>query len=213
MSTLFMFLKAIIIGFAIAAPVGPIGLLCIRYNINQGFKSGITVGIGAALADAIYGAIAGFSLSFVTAFLLEKALYIKLIGGLFLLYLGIKSLNLKNRDDNSKEGKNSLLFIFWSSFLLTMSNPLTILMFLGIFSSMMDINFSKIESIIIILGVFVGSLIWWIILSAITTYTKRKISSNILSKINYISAVILILFACFAIYSATISTIRLNAYV
>src|SRR4029077_8267163 len=93
-----LFIKGLIIGFAIAAPVGPIGILCIQRSLHDGFKIGLMTGMGAALADGTYGLIAGFGLTAISALLIHYQIAIRIIGGLYLLYLGIKLILTKPRD-------------------------------------------------------------------------------------------------------------------
>ena len=118
------------LGFSVAAPVGPIGLLCINRTINKNFAAGFVSGLGAATADLIYGFIAGFGLTMISTFLIDQKTWIQLIGSCFLIYLGIKT--IKKREPkiefNSASDKG-LLKDYFSTLILTITNPLTILFF------------------------------------------------------------------------------------
>lgn len=203
MSIIIPLFKAWILGLAIAAPVGPIGILCIRYSLTAGLKYGLAVGLGAALADSLYGALVGGGLSVISDFLLDKAPYIKLIGGCFLLYLAMKEIKSKptlNLENPTISDKTCFTLIF-TTLLLTLTNPLTIMSFIGVFSTSLGSSFTSHEVLTIIIGVFLGSMSWWILLSKISHFSKEFISLRILSSIKYISAAILALFGIFAFIS------------
>lgn len=172
--TLFFFLKGLILGFSIAAPVGPIGILCIRRTLAYGMSFGFVSGVGTATADAIYGAIAAFGLTAATRFLLDYQLYLKIIGGFYLLYLGIKILISKPSISTTQVHDTSLSAAYISAFLLTLTNPMTILMFAAIFTGfgIGGINGDYYLSSTMVLGVFLGSLLWWVFLSGITTILR-----------------------------------------
>ena len=195
MSILFYLIKSWIIGIAIAAPVGPIGTLCIRKTLELGFVGAIAVGFGAALADAVYGVIAATGLTIISEFLLAKAVFIKLFGGVFLLYLAWKE--AKSNPSKTIISNSSKEFIKLSStvFFLTLTNPMTILSFIGIFASIGGDNITATESIIMVAGIFLGSMSWWMILGTIITKAKAYLN---LEWIKYLSATIL---ACFGIFS------------
>lgn len=172
--TLFFFLKGLILGFSIAAPVGPIGILCIRRTLAYGMSFGFVSGVGTATADAIYGAIAAFGLTAATRFLLDYQLYLKVVGGFYLLYLGIKILMSKPSISTTQVRDTSLTAAYISAFLLTLTNPMTILMFAAIFTGfgIGGINGDYYLSSTMVLGVFLGSLLWWLFLSSITTILR-----------------------------------------
>ena len=131
-----LFVRGLVIGFSIAAPVGPIGVLCIRRTLAEGQLYGLVSGLGAATADALYGCVAGFGLTFISAFLIGHKLWLSLIGGLFLLYLGIKTLLSKPAEDAAKAEGKGLFRAYASTFLLTVTNPMTILSFAAIFAAL-----------------------------------------------------------------------------
>lgn len=195
------FLKGLILGLSVAAPVGPIGLLCIQRTLNKGRKSGFFSGLGAATADATYGLIAAFGLTVISNFLLKNQTLIRLVGGMFLIYLGGKTFLLTpaNEAAKSEEGK-SILDDYLSTLFLTITNPMTILSFLAIFAGLgLSNTNSSLLSATMVLGVFLGSALWWLILSSSVNWLRYKIGNKVLKYINMISGGIIIVFGIIAI--------------
>lgn len=196
-------ISGLIIGFSVAAPVGPIGVLTIRRTLTEGRISGFVTGMGAAMADTVYGIIAGFGLTAISSFLLTQEFWLKLIGGLFLLFLGIKFFVTKPASKAANVQSNGLFNNFISTFFLTVTNPTTILSFLAIFAGL-GLGTTKTDyssSITLVLGVFIGSALWWLILSSIVSFFQSKITPDRLIWINRLSGLIIISFGLFALYS------------
>ena len=187
------FLKGLIIGFSIAAPVGPIGILCIRRTLDFGRLSGLFSGLGAASADAMYAIMAAFGLTFISNLLIRGEFWVRVAGGIFLLLLGWKTFFAKPRDQTKKIPRTTLLHDFFSTFFLTLSNPLTILSFLAIFAAFglsgMKGNYGS--ALTLVLGVFLGSTAWWLILSEGITLFRKKISQNVMLLINRIAGIMI----------------------
>ena len=162
-----LFLRGLVIGFSIAAPVGPIGVLCIRRTLANGRAAGLATGLGAATADGMYGCVAGFGLTFISSVLIDQQLWLRLFGGLFLCYLGIKTLLSRPAEQEAKAGGTGLLGSYASTFLLTVTNPMTILSFAAIFAGLglANTSGSYASAVILVLGVFLGSATWWLLLS------------------------------------------------
>ncbi len=192
------FLKGIILGFSIAAPVGPIGVLCIRRTLQYGRFSGLFSGLGAALADAIYAVIAAFGLTFISNFLIAGQFWLHLIGGAFLLYLGWRTFSSKPAEKARPVSHTSLLNDFVSTFFLTLSNPLTILAFVAVFAGigLSSIKGTYIDAAALVVGVFLGSAIWWLILSEGVTLFRKKVSQKVMLWINRTAGIII---ACFGL--------------
>jgi threonine/homoserine/homoserine lactone efflux protein len=194
-------LRGLAIGFSIAAPVGPIGVLCIRRTLAEGWAPGLVSGLGAATADAIYGCIAGFGLAFISNFLVSQQVWLRLIGGVFLCYLGIKTLLAKPAEQASLGSGNGLLGGYASTFLLTLTNPMTIISFAAIFAGLglagASGNYGSAG--ILVLGVFIGSALWWLILSSGVGIFRARINSQGLRWVNRISGVIILGFGLFAL--------------
>jgi threonine/homoserine/homoserine lactone efflux protein len=157
-------LKGLLVGFVIATPVGPVGVLCIRRTIFHGRLAGFISGLGAASADAVFGIIAGFGLTFVADLLLGYQGWLRLGGAGFLLYTGISAFVADPlKATQSQRDPEGLLADYASAFVLTITNPITILAFVAIFAG---IGFNGPEAnlgraVILVLGVWLGSLLWW----------------------------------------------------
>jgi threonine/homoserine/homoserine lactone efflux protein len=153
------FYKGLIIGFSIAAPVGPIGILYIKRTLASGRVFGLLSGMGAATADALYGCIAAFGLTFISNFLLQQQLWLRLIRGGFLCYLGIKTIITELANISSHVSQSSLLNAYGSTFILTLTNPLTILSFAVIFAGfgLVKVDGGYSSAMVTVVGVFLGS--------------------------------------------------------
>jgi threonine/homoserine/homoserine lactone efflux protein len=200
---IYFFLRGLIIGFSIAAPVGPIGVLCIRRTLTEGRASGLVSGLGAASADAIYGCIAGFGLAFVSNLLVSQQTWLRLIGGLFLCFLGLRTWLAKPVQTASLVKGNGLLGAYASTFLLTLTNPMTIISFAAIFAALgLATNGGNYFSAgILVLGVFCGSALWWFLLSTGVGLFRDRFTADRLRWVNRISAVIIAGFGLFALMS------------
>ena len=196
-------LKGLIIGFSIAAPVGPIGVLCIRRTLTGGRASGLVSGLGAASADAIYGCIAGFGLAFISNFMVSQQAWLRLIGGLFLCYLGLKTLLTKPAEQAALAEGNGLIGAYASTLLLTLSNPMTIISFAAIFTGLglASTSGNYVSAGLLVLGVFIGSALWWLILSGVVGIFREKFNSHGLLWVNRISGAIITGFGLFALLS------------
>jgi len=201
-----LFFKGFIIGFSIAAPVGPIGILCIQRTLAGGNVQGLVTGLGAATADAIYGFIAAFGLTFISNFLVEQSIWIRLIGGLFLCYLGIKAFLSKPQSQVLSVANRNTISSYGTTFFLTLTNPMTILFFAGVFAGLGMVS----ESIqypsagLMVIGVFIGSGAWWLILSSATRILRKKINESKLAWVNKISGVVILAFGVGAVLSTVL---------
>lgn len=195
-----VFLKGLVIGFSIAAPVGPIGLLCIRRTLAQGKIYGLVSGLGAASADALYGIIAGFGLNFIITFLTGQQFWLQLVGGTFLCYLGMKISTSKASETPAKTNGKHLLGAYTSVFFLTLTNPITILSFMGIFAGLGLSQNNPISALTLVLGVFVGSVLWWILLCSCTGLLMNRINTKTLTIINRLSGGIILVFGVLTLY-------------
>jgi threonine/homoserine/homoserine lactone efflux protein len=196
-------LKGLAIGFSIAAPVGPIGVLCIRRTLAEGWRSGLVSGLGAATADALYGCIAGFGLGFISSFLVNQQAWLRLIGGLFLCFLGVRTWLARPAEQAAPAREISLLGSYGSTLLLTLTNPMTIISFAAIFAGLglagSTGNYGSAG--ILVLGVFIGSAAWWFILSAGVGLFRARFESTRLRWVNRISGLIIFGFGLFALLS------------
>jgi threonine/homoserine/homoserine lactone efflux protein len=191
-----LFLKGLIIGIMVSVPLGPIGLLVIQKTVNKNRLAGFISGIGVALADSFYAIIAGFSLTFILDFLKKHELLFQIIGGLILVILGL-SIYFKNpvKDFKKYRKKGNGYFqdlIF--TFLLTLSNPATVFIFIavltgsGVVLSIKELS----EAFFIILGVFSGGSLWWLILTRTVSIFRHRFNLRLLWWFNKIAGVIII---------------------
>jgi threonine/homoserine/homoserine lactone efflux protein len=194
---LFVFLlKGIAVGFVIALPVGPVGVLCVRRTIFEGRLFGFLSGLGAATADTIFGIIAGFGLTVVSDVLIEYQNWLRGGGGLFLIYLGASALMKRvERVEKPEKSAENLFGAYFSTFVLTITNPVTILAFLGIFAA---VGFTGAEATLgraamLVAGVMLGSLIWWLGLSLVAGLFRKSFREIHLVWLNRISGGILVL--------------------
>ena len=200
MQPIHIFIKGWIIGLSIAVPVGPIGILCIRRTLVQGRKHGFLSGLGAATADAMYGAIAGYGLTFLSNFLIGQQRWLRLIGGGLLLIFGMKTFLSKPAEEGTLVERKSLWGAYLSTFFLTLTNPMTILFFAAVFAGLGFVSESDhyVSAGILVLGIFVGSAMWWLILSGFTGILQRLFNFKRLQWLNRISGLIIIGFGLFA---------------
>jgi threonine/homoserine/homoserine lactone efflux protein len=196
-------LRGILIGFSIAAPVGPIGVLCIRRTLAEGRATGFVSGLGAATADAIYGCIAGFGLTFVTRFLIDQQVWLRLFGGAFLCYLGVKTVLSRPAKQAASAKGSGLAGAYGSTFLLTLTNPMTILSFAAVFAGLglASAGGSYASAGILVLGVFTGSALWWLMLSGGMSLLRSRFDARRLEWVNRISGVIITGFGVVALLS------------
>jgi threonine/homoserine/homoserine lactone efflux protein len=199
-------LRGFIIGFSIAAPVGPIGVLCIRRTLAEGRTSGFISGLGAATADAIYGCIAGFGLTFISSLLMSQQVWFRLVGGAFLCYLGFKTFLARPAEKAASAKGYGLAGAYASTFFLTLTNPMTILSFAAIFAGLGvgSASGNYVFAGLLVLGVFIGSALWWIILSGIVAGVRTKFNPAGLRWVNRISGIIITGFGLLAFLSLKI---------
>lgn len=201
-----IFLRGLIVGISIAAPVGPIGVLCIRRTLAEGRLSGLISGLGAATADAIYGIIAGFGLTFISGFLVAQQNWLSLFGGVFLCYLGIRTFLSSPSEEAAQTEGNGLLRNYLSIFFLTLTNPMTILSFAAIFAGLgLAHNRGDYGSAtILVLGVFTGSALWWLILSFGVSLFRERVTPQWMVWINRSSGLVVFIFGVMALISIAI---------
>ena len=196
-------LRGLIIGLSIAAPVGPIGVLCIRRTLTKGCASGLVSGLGAATADAIYGCIAGFGLTFLSSILISQQVWLRLVGGAFLCYLGLKTFLVRPAEHAASAAENGLVGAYVSTFFLTLTNPMTVLSFAAIFAGLgvASENGNFVSAGILVLGVFIGSALWWLVLSGGVSVFRPKLNPHGLRWVNRISGILITGFGLFALLS------------
>jgi threonine/homoserine/homoserine lactone efflux protein len=208
---LMFLLKGILVGLVIAVPVGPVGIMCVRRTIFEGRLVGLVSGFGAATADAVFGIIAGFGITAVADLLLGYQEWLRGIGGFVLVLIGGNNLLTKAQPQlDSPPDPESLSWDFLSTFLLTLANPVTIFAFAGIFAAIglsgEEATFDR--AAILVLGVWVGSLLWWLALSFGLASFARLLEARYLAWVNRASGGILLLCGMALLASLVIERIR-----
>jgi threonine/homoserine/homoserine lactone efflux protein len=198
-------LRGLVIGFSIAAPVGPIGVLCVRRTLADGRASGLVSGLGAASADACYGFIAAFGLTFISTFLIDQKLWLHLIGGAFLCYLGIRTFLAPPAApaQTSNTENRSLVAAYTSTLFLTLTNPMTIISFAAIFAGLglASTRGDYATAAVLVVGVFLGSAAWWLLLSGGVALLRSRIDLRALQWVNRFSGILITAFGIIAIAS------------
>ncbi|MEA3317255.1 MAG: LysE family transporter [Bacteroidota bacterium] len=207
MEFVFLF-KGLVVGFVASIPLGPVGVLSIQRTINKGLSSGVMSGMGAAFVDTIYAIIAVFGISYIINFIEQQQLYIELIGGSVLVFLGIRIFrtNPIKQLRRHRKSKSNLIEDFVSIVFLTLSNPLAIFLFIAAFAGIgiVDSEANQFSTILIILGVFLGAILWWFILSSLVDLFRSRFRLKQLWWINKIAGLAILAFGIAIFFSAII---------
>ena len=203
-----LIIKGLIIGLLVSVPLGPIGVLCIQRTLNRGRMAGFISGLGAAAADTIFAIIAGFGLTIIINFIEEKHLYFQIIGGLFVLYIGIRIFNTNpvKQLKLQKLNKTKLSQDFVSVFLLTLSNPMAIFLFLAIMAAInvASDTLSLVEIATLAVGISGGAFLWWFVLASIANRFRKKIRLKSIWWLNKITGSVVFLFGLIVLVSVWI---------
>lgn len=191
--------QGIVIGVSIAAPVGPIGVLCIRRTLAEGRLVGLATGLGAATADGLYGFLAAFGLAAASSWLNGGQRWLEMAGGLFLCYLGWSAYRSLPADKSTERVLDSgLLRAYASTFLLTLANPMTIMAFLGILAGLgLAVAESSLHGALLVAGVVLGSASWWLILSAAVSLLRSRFTDAHMRWINRLSGLVIMGFGIY----------------
>jgi len=196
------FLKGLFIRFGMAVPIGPVGILCIRKTLVGGHLRGLIIGLGAATADSIFGSIAAFGLTFVSDVIASQHFWLRLVGGGILLFLGIRTFRAKRKDPVIPYENKGMLGSYLSAFLLVLTNPVTIFAFVAVFAAFgLGHKLFVVSACILVIGVFTGSGLWFLILSYVATTFRKKLDSDGLRWVNRIAGVLIILSGAAALVS------------
>jgi threonine/homoserine/homoserine lactone efflux protein len=196
-----LFVKGAIIGFLMAVPIGPIGIMCIRKTLTEGRLRGLIIGLGAATADLFYGCIAAFGFTYISGVLTTERLWIRLIGGALLLFIGIRTFRSIPTDPKKHLHSSGILGSYLSAVILTLTNPLTIFAFIGVFSAFGLGNEVIFSGSALVLGVFTGSFLWFLSLGSIVTLFRNRLDIVGLRWVNRIAGLLIIISGIIAIVS------------
>ena len=191
------FLQGLILGFSIAAPVGPIGVLCIRRTLTDGAKVGLLSGLGAATADAVYGSIAAFGLTALASYLVDQGWWMRPMGAFLLAVLGLRAVLSTPPWPSDSSGSLGWARAYLTTLALTLTNPITILSFAAAYAGLgLGTRLTSLAlALTLVVGVFLGSALWWAILAAAVHALRSRMTPTRLVWVNHISGAILILFA------------------
>jgi threonine/homoserine/homoserine lactone efflux protein len=201
MDPIFLF-RGLVLGFTIAAAVGPISLLTIRRTLAHGQRYGLASGAGVALADATYAAVAAFGLTAITSLLVGGRVVLGLVGGAFLVVLAVRTMFSRPTVAATVTERPGLLGAFASIYGLTMTNPMTILSFAGLFAGLGFVGGGGPDAALLVADVFGGSLTWWLVLTSVVSALRSRVTVGSLTWVNRISGAAILVFAIAAIQSA-----------
>ncbi len=207
-------LRGMLIGLSIAATVGPMSMLCIQRTVQKGHLYGLVSGLGIATADGFYGSVAGFGLTVVANFLVSQQVWIRLVGGIFLVYLGVRTMLSRPPERAAAiqmraSRTSGLLGAYSSTLLLTLTNPLTILSFAAIFAGLgvaagggsEGASKGALTAALVVLGVFCGSALWWCMLTWVISRVRGKFTPTWMLWLNRVSGCIIAIFGVVALVS------------
>ena len=208
-----LFIKGIVAGFIIAAPVGPVGILCVQRTLSHGFVIGLAPGVGGAVADTIFGAVAAFGLTFIADILIRHETEMRLGGGILLLILGIHGCLKKVSHVSAPPSVRGAAGDAISCFMLTITNPITILTFSPVFLAVGAVvaKDDQPAAWTLILGVLVGSCLWWVVLCLLASLFRKKLNSARMVLIHRVSAGLILFFGVIVLLSTTALGQRLLA--
>lgn len=204
---LLMLSKGIVAGFIIAAPVGPVGVLCVQRTLHQGRLAGLMSGLGAAVADAAYGSVAAFGLSLISGWLQTHEALFRLGGGLFLIFMAWRMLRAALHPAPAVSADRTYnerpIACFVSTFVLTATNPITIVAFLGVFAffGVGAFGLSNAMAAWLVLGVFAGSSVWWLSLASLAGAFRRRLGNGGMKWINGASGLLMLGFGIYGVGS------------
>lgn len=195
-----LFIRGFLIGLSVAATLGPMAILCIRRTLADGRLAGLATGLGVATADGCYGAVAGFGLTVVSGALLGVQVWLRLIGGGFLCYLGLRTLLAAPAERAANAPASNLPRAYVSALALTLTNPLTILSFAAIFAGLGAATGGGYKTAaLLVLGVFVGSASWWVILTSVVVALRGRVTPRGLRWVNRVSGAVILGFGLIAL--------------
>lgn len=195
-------LKCLFIGFAIAAPIGSVGILCINRALHDGFKSAFITGLGAAVGDTIFGCIAAFGLTVIADFITNEQVWLRLIGGGIIIIAGYQTFRRGHIEYHHKPQKQYANH-FFTSIVMTVTNPITIVAFIGVFAAVGIGNYplNYLQTGSLVFAIFIGALAWWFLLSVGISYFRDKFTPRLLIRINHIAGIALITLGLWALCS------------
>jgi threonine/homoserine/homoserine lactone efflux protein len=196
-------LRSLVIGFTIAMAVGPITLLVVRRTIEHGGIYGFVSGLGVAAADATYGAIAAFGLTALTDVLVSAHTVLGLVGGTIIVLIGLRTIGTRPSGPARDTERPGLVAGFATIYGLTMTNPLTIVLYAGVFAAIgLGTGGGIVDAVVVTLAVLAGSGLWWVVLCSTVAWLRDRVSTTALLWVNRVSGAALVVFGAVAVVSA-----------
>jgi threonine/homoserine/homoserine lactone efflux protein len=201
-------LEGAIIGLSLAAPIGPVGITCVRRTLEHGVRYGLVIAVSAALCDMVNGIVAAFGITLVSDFITLEGRWIRLLGGIILLILGYGALRARPVADKAMKAPPGYVWAFVSTALLVFTNPLTLFAFAAAFAviGVKDIVGHPIAGVMLVSGVFLGSLTWFILLAGLVQFFKERVMRVGFTLVNRVAGVLLMLCGLYALWNGIISS-------
>ncbi|HWP96703.1 MAG TPA: LysE family transporter [Syntrophomonadaceae bacterium] len=195
--------KGMIVGFGVAAPVGPMALLCIQRGLNYGFRAGLVTGLGAAAADATYAGLAGWGLASLSTLIMHRHSWLEIITGLFFLFMGLRTFSAPLRQNSSDAVSTKTWSLFITSYFLTLSNPMTFLAFAAVFAGLgLSTANHRMDALILMNGVALGAICWWLLLCTLVNFFHSRLEYKHIRIINDITGCIILIVGLYLITQA-----------
>ncbi len=189
-----LFFKGLLVGFGLAVPIGPVGIMCIRKTLMERHSRGLMTGLGAATADSLYGGIAAFGLTFITDIIAGHQFWLHLVGGILLLALGIKTYLVTHERPWHPFDNRGVVGSYLAAFLLAVSNPVTVFAFIAVFAAFGLGNKAAFATrCMLVCGVFTGSFLWFVALGHVATVFRHKLDEGGFKWVNRVSGVLIII--------------------
>jgi threonine/homoserine/homoserine lactone efflux protein len=197
------FVEGAIIGFSLAVPIGPVGILCVRRTLEHGLWYGLVTGLSAASCDMVNGIVAAFGMTLVSDFITLEQYWIRLVGGIILLVIGYAAFRTRSLADKAVKARRGHTWTFFSTALLVFTNPLTLFAFAAAFAVIGTKNLvgHPVSGLLLVAGVFFGSLTWFVLLAGLVHYFKEKVMRVRLTLVNRVAGTLLMLCGLYAVWN------------
>jgi threonine/homoserine/homoserine lactone efflux protein len=195
--------EGVVIGFSLAAPLGPVGILCVRRTLEHGVRYGLVIGVSAACCDMVYSLVAAFGITLVSDFITLEQYWIRVVGGIILLAIGYAAFRAYPLADKALKAPRGRTWTFLSTALLVFTNPLTLFAFAAAFAviGVKNIVGHPVSGLMLVAGVFFGSLTWFALLAALVHFFKKKVMRIGLAPMNRVAGTLLMLCGLYALWN------------
>ena len=197
------FLEGAVVGFSLAAPIGPVGILCVRRTLEHGARYGLVIGVSAASCDMVNSIVAAFGITLVSDFITLEQYWIRLVGGIILLVIGYGAIRTHPLAGTAVEAPRGHTWTFFSTVLLVFTNPLTLFAFAAAFAAIgvKNIVGHPVSGLMLVAGVFFGSLTWFVLLAGLVHFFREKVLRVGLGLVNRVAGALLMLCGLYALWN------------